>query len=275
MGLNLSNISIQKIDLNDFNLVIVFLFTFFVTILSSIILNKYFFTPILVGLVFGWILSFYLNIINLSNVYKEPWFILPKIIYLSPKFNFLIFLLVIPITLISILEYISCLLIIDKIDPKKKIYLRKYILINSIINVFSGWFLNSIPLITYSENIKIILMNKYWNFYITYINSFLLIFLSFVGKLPVFIESIPIPVIVGVSLFIYGMILFSGIRILFNSNIDFNNFQNALLIFTTFIFGIGEFKIVYKNIEIKGLILSIIISIFLNLFFKFINYFKK
>ncbi len=277
MGLDLSIISIEKLSINNWKSLFLFLFTFLITIFSSIVWNDFVFIPVFIGIIFGYTLALTLGLVNLTKLYEIPWFYLPKIYF--PKFNLEVFFIILPVIFLSLIEYISFLVITEKINFKNKIdkknILFKSILINGIINTILS-FLGSIPSIFHSESIKLLsrneLKNKNNNL-IIYITSIIFIILSFIGKIHILIKLIPIQVILGISLFVYGTILCSGIRILINSNIDFNNFDNTLLISVILITGI-IFKIVYKNIKIKGLILSILVGIILNLLFKIINYIK-
>ncbi len=280
MSLDSSIFLIKEIDTNNLKSFSVFLFTFLTTILSSIFWNKFIFIPTFIGLISGCILSLYLNLVDLTKLYNVPWLNFPKIYFL--QFNWKIPLIIFPLIFLSLIEYISFIIITEKNCFKKtknnKNTLFKSILINSTLNMLLTFF-GSIPSIFNNESIKLIPIKKKLDKkninsnLIIYITSLILILLSFIGKVQMLIELIPIQVIIGISLLIYGTILFSGIKILC-FNINWNNFKDILLIFITIIFGISGFKITYRNIEIKGLILSIILSLILNLLFKFINYVK-
>ncbi len=271
MGLDLSYISIRKLDLSNWKSILIFFFTFSVIIISSIFWNEFLFVPISIGLILGYTLSLFLKVINFKNINETPWFVLPKIYF--PKFNTELLPIVFPIFLISIIEYISFIILANKIKNIKlnKNKLCKHILINSILNTLFCFF-GSIPFTFYNESIRYISLNEF-NLVII-ITSILFIFISFLGKFFIFIQSIPIQIIISISLFIYGLIISSGIKIIVNSNINFNNFQNILLIFITLISGI-IFKFTYNNVEIKGLVLTILVGLSLNLLFKIINYWKK
>ncbi len=275
MGLDLTNILIQKLNVSNWKLMSIFLFTFSITVLSSIFWNKFLFIPIFIGLTSGYILSISLNIINFKKFYETPWFVLPKIYFSRTNFSLDIFLIIFPIVLVSVIEYISFIIITKKINKDytdENNSLFKSIFINSFINIMLG-FIGSIPSVFYNESIKLTSLNKF-NL-IVFLTSILFIFISFLGKIFVLIQLIPMQSIIGVSLFMYGIIIPSGIKIIIDSNINLNNFQNIILIFVTLISGISGFKLVYKNIEIKGLVLTIIVGVILNLLFKFINYLNK
>lgn len=278
MSLDSSITLINKIDINNSKLFSVFLSTFLVTIFSSIFWNKFLFVPIFIGIIFGYTLSIYLNLINLQLLYNAPWFCLPKV-YL-PKFNLEVSLVVFPIVFLSLIEYISFIIITEKNYFKKKNnkknILFKSIFLNGILNMLLSFF-GSIPSSFYNESIKLMSIksnlkkNNINSNLIVYITSIFFIILSFIGKIHILIKLIPIQVVIGITLLIYGIMLSSGLEIL-SFNLYLNDFKNILLIFTVIIFGVSGFKIIYRNIEIKGLVLSILLSVVLNLLFKFINY---
>ncbi|SUG13862.1 uracil permease [Salmonella enterica subsp. arizonae] len=60
------------------------------------------------------------------------------------------------------------------------------------------------------------------------------ILLSCVGKLAAAIQIIPLPVMGGVSLLLYGVIGASGIRVLIESKVDYNKAQNLILYLSDF-----------------------------------------
>ncbi len=277
IGLDLSNISIQKLDVSNWKLMSVFLFTFFVIFISSIFWNRILFVPIFIGLISGYTLALYFKIISFKELYKTPWFVFPEIYFPKWNFNLDIFCIIFPVILFSIVEYVSFIIITKRIYNNnylnEKNLLFKSIFINSILNIILS-FLGSIPSNFYNNSMKFmsISLNKF-NL-IIFLTSILFIFISFLGKIFVFIKLIPMQIILSISLFMYGIIISSGIKIMIDSNINFNNFKNVILIFIAFISGISDFKLVYKNIEIKGLVLTIFVVIVLNLLFKFINFLK-
>ncbi|WP_289844478.1 solute carrier family 23 protein, partial [Shigella flexneri] len=97
------------------------------------------------------------------------------------------------------------------------------------------------------------------------------ILLSCVGKLAAAIQMIPLPVMGGVSLLLYGVIGASGIRVLIESKVDYNKAQNLILTSVILIIGVSGAKVNIGAAELKGMALATIVGIGLSLIFKLIS----
>ena len=76
---------------------------------------------------------------------------------------------------------------------------------------------------------------------------FFAILLSCVGKLAAAIQMIPLPVMGGVSLLLYGVIGASGIRVLIESKVDYNKAQNLILTSVILIIGVSGAKVKHRR----------------------------
>ena len=65
------------------------------------------------------------------------------------------------------------------------------------------------------------------------------IVLAFIGKLSAVIQSIPTPVMGGISILLFGVIAASGIRMLVESKVDYSKPINLTLTAIVFITGIS------------------------------------
>lgn len=97
------------------------------------------------------------------------------------------------------------------------------------------------------------------------------ILLSCVGKLAAAIQIIPLPVMGGVSLLLYGVIGASGIRVLIESKVDYNKAQNLILTSVILIIGVSGAKVHIGAAELKGMALATIVGVALSLIFKVIS----
>ncbi|EGJ7769098.1 hypothetical protein INT99_002454 [Salmonella enterica] len=89
--------------------------------------------------------------------------------------------------------------------------------------------------------------------------------------LPAAIQIIPLPVMGGVSLLLYGVIGASGIRVLIESKVDYNKAQNLILTSVILIIGVSGAKVHIGAAELKGMALATIVGICLSLIFKLIS----
>ena len=97
------------------------------------------------------------------------------------------------------------------------------------------------------------------------------IILSCLGKLAALIQSIPVPVMGGVSLLLFGVIAASGIRVLAESNIDYNNPLNLMLTAIVLGLGVSTASITVGTITLKGMSLATVVAIILSLSFQLIG----
>ena len=93
--------------------------------------------------------------------------------------------------------------------------------------------------------------------------------LSFIGPVATLIENMPMPVIGGVSILLFGIIASSGFRIFVEDKIDFSKNRNLILASVIIVIGIGgaslNFNLGGSPVQISGVALSTIIGIILNL----------
>ncbi|HGE6662760.1 TPA: solute carrier family 23 protein, partial [Serratia marcescens] len=89
------------------------------------------------------------------------------------------------------------------------------------------------------------------------------------------IQAVPVPVMGGVSLLLYGVIGASGIRVLIESKVDYNKAQNLILTSVILIIGVSGAKVHIGAAELKGMALATIVGIGLSLLFKVISLFRK
>ena len=90
---------------------------------------------------------------------------------------------------------------------------------------------------------------------------------SFVGKLSMLIQTIPGPVIGGISFLLYGMIGASGIRILVDSQVDYGRSRNLTLTSVVFVTGLSGIAVKFGNIQLTGMVLACIVAMGLSLIF--------
>ena len=67
--------------------------------------------------------------------------------------------------------------------------------------------------------------------------------LSFVGKLSELIRSIPVPVMGGVCILLFGVIAASGIRVLVESKVDYSKSANLVMSSVIMIVGLSGAKL--------------------------------
>lgn len=231
--------------------------------------------PILIGVVSGYAIAGFCGLADFSAVSSAPWFALPT--FYKPEFNINAILIIIPASLVVIAEHIGHFIVIGSIigkDLTKDPGLARSILGNGISTIISGFF-GSTPNTTYGENIGVLAISKVFSTWVIGGAAVFAIILSCMGKLAALIQAIPAPVMGGVSMLLFGVIAVSGIRILVEKQIDYNNPQNLMLTAVVMGIGVSNASISIGAVSLKGMALATVVSIILSLSFRLISYFRK
>src|SRR5699024_11698115 len=91
------------------------------------------------------------------------------------------------------------------------------------------------------------------------------IIFSFVGKVAAVIESIPMPVIGGISFLLFGTIASNGLKILVDDKIDFGEKRNMLIASVILVIGIGGAYLQLGNFQLTSFALCTIFGILMNI----------
>ncbi|MBQ5859523.1 MAG: uracil permease [Selenomonadales bacterium] len=256
----------------DMNAIFVSVFTLIVTIVGSIAFRGFLaIIPILIGVISGYALAFFMGMVDLTPVQNAPWFAVPTIY--TPTFNLSAIAIILPAALVVIVEHIGHLIVTGNIvgkDLTKDPGLDRSLLGNGISTMFSGFF-GSTPNTTYGENIGVLAITKVFSVWVIGGAATFAIILSFVGKLAAAIQSIPTPVMGGVSLLLFGVIAASGIRMLVESKVDYNKPVNLILTSVVLGIGVSNASITLGSVTLRGMALATVIAIILSLSIKLLE----
>ena len=126
-------------------------------------------------------------------------------------------------------------------------------------------FVGSCPTTTYGENIGVMAITKVYSVYVIGGAALFSIALSFIGKASALIQTIPGPVMGGVSFLLYGMIGASGIRLMVDAKIDYSKARNLALTSVVFVVGLSKVAINLGNVQLSGMSLSAVVGMLLGL----------
>jgi len=88
------------------------------------------------------------------------------------------------------------------------------------------------------------------------------------------IQTIPGPVIGGISFLLYGMIGASGIRILVDAQVDYGKSRNLTLTSVVFVVGLSGIALKLGNVELTGMVLACVVAMALSLVFYILDKLK-
>ena len=88
------------------------------------------------------------------------------------------------------------------------------------------------------------------------------------------IQTIPGPVIGGISFLLYGMIGASGLRILVDSKVDYGRSRNLTLTSVIFVTVLTGISLKIGNVELSGIVLACVVGMILSLMFHILDRLK-
>ncbi|WP_407399524.1 uracil permease [Anaerovibrio sp.] len=256
----------------DMNNIIVAVATLAITLFSQIVFRGFLgIIPILIGIICGYIISLGFGIVDLSGIEKAPWFALPT--FYTPEFNLTAITIILPAALVVIAEHVGHLFVTSNIvgaDLTKDPGLDRSIIGNGISTILSGFF-GSTPNTTYGENIGVLAISKVFSTWVIGGAAIFAIILSCFGKLSAAIQSIPVPVMGGVSMLLFGVIAASGIRVLVDAKIDYNQPINLMLTAIVLGIGVSTASITIGSTTLAGMSLATVVAIILSICFNVIK----
>lgn len=230
--------------------------------------------PILLGIISGYVIAWLFGLLSFEAVDNASWVTLPE--FYAMKIDWTAILIILPAALVLIPEHIGHLFVTSNIvgkDLARDPGLDRSLMGNGISTMISSFF-GSTPNTTYGENIGVLAITRVYSTWVLGIAAIMAILLSFLGKLAALIQSIPTPVMGGISLLLFGIIGASGIRMLVESKVDYSKSQNLILTSIVLVIGISGASVQIGEVALKGMGLATIVAIILSLFFKLLEVLK-
>ena len=253
------------------NAFLVFLITLCVAVFGNVLFKKFLSViPVLVAIIAGYVSAIFLDVISMDTIREalsSPLFSIPE--FQLPHFQLDAILIILPVILVIASEHIGHQVVTSKIvglDLLKDPGLHRSLFADNFSTMLSG-LVGSVPTTTYGENIGVMAMTKVYSVRVIAGAAILSILCSFIGPMSALINTIPGPVIGGISFLLYGMIGTSGIRIMVDAKVDYSKSRNLTLTSVVFVTGLSGAAITLGDVELKGMVLACIVGMILSLLF--------
>lgn len=219
---------------------------------------------ILIGVVCGYLLSLCLGIVDTSVIQNASLIALPTLSL--PKFSLEAIMIIAPLSLCTLCEHIGDITtngtVVGK-DFVKDPGLHRTILGDGLATLVAG-LLGSVPNTTYGENTSLLAITKNYNPKLLRRTAVIAIVLSFIGIFGAILQSVPACVIGGISLQLYFMIAWIGVKNIKN-NKAYKSIKKLIVIAVILLVGLSGFAITLGSVTISGLALAVIVGVILNL----------
>ncbi|HAP57899.1 MAG: solute carrier family 23 protein [Sphaerochaeta sp.] len=283
IGLNLAPTA-MGMAMNDANgnyslyLLAVAAVTLALTIVANIFAKRFFsIIPILLGLLGGYFFALILGfifpqhaLISFAAVKDAAWFGLPT--FALPKFNVVAAVTFIVVSLATICEHLGDTLTISKVVGKdfyKDPGLDRTIAGDGLATLWAS-FWGGPPNTTYGENIGVLALTRVYSVWVTGGAAVVAVFLSFFPKFGALIQTIPNPVLGGISMLLFGTIASSGLRTLVDAGVNYEDKRNLTISSVILVIGIGGGTLSFAmgkdlTFSLAGVALATLVGILLNL----------
>ncbi|MBC2580300.1 uracil permease [Clostridium sp. DJ247] len=272
-GLNPNYVDASMANVPRWAWITVSIVTLGIGVLGSMYFRGFFAViPILIAMICGYITALCLGVIPqeaINAILNAKLFRLPP--FMTPKFNLNAMMLMAPVSFVTLAEHIGHVYVTNNVvgrDFTKEPGLHRSILGDGVATMFAS-LVGGPPNTTYGENIGVMAITKVYSVWVIGGAGVIAILLSFIGPVAAVIEHMPIPVMGGVSILLFGIIASSGFRIFVEDKIDFGKKKNLILSSVIIVIGIGgaavRFKFNGADVEIAGVALATVVGIVLNL----------
>jgi uracil permease len=221
--------------------------------------------PILVGVAVGYIASLFVGIVDFSKVSDAAWIALPH--FGTPEFNLAAILFMIPVAIAPIVEHVGGILAIGSVSGKDytespglhRTLLGDGLAVN-VVGLFGGP-----PVTTYGEVTGAVMLTKNYNPVVMTWAACFAILMAFVGKFGALLQTIPMPVMGGIMVLLFGSIAGIGLKTLMDARVNLSSARNLCIVSVTLVTGIGGLAVQIGNFSLQGISLCGVLAVLLNL----------
>ncbi|NLK59816.1 MAG: Uracil permease [Spirochaetes bacterium ADurb.Bin215] len=283
IGLNLAPTA-MGMAMNDINgnyslvLLSIAAFTLLVAIVATIFFKGFFnVIPILIGLAAGYVFTLIMGVffpayklIDFTVVKEASWFSLPT--FTMPKFGLTAALTFVVVSLATICEHLGDIMVTSRVVGKdfyKDPGLHRTLAGDGIATAWAA-FWGGPPNTTYGENIGVMAITRVFSVWVIGGAAVIAVILSLITKVGAIIQTIPTPVMGGISMLLFGIIASSGLRTIVESGVDFKCKRNLTVSSVIMVIGIGGGMLSFNigenlKFQLAGVALATVVGIILNL----------
>jgi NCS2 family nucleobase:cation symporter-2 len=232
---------------------------------------------VLLGIVVGFIVAWAIGKVSFADFQRAAWI---DVIYpfqlAAPKFDLFATLSMCLVMLVIMVESTGMFLAIGEMTERRieRRDLTRGLLTDGLGTLFGGIF-NTFPYTSFSQNVGLVGVTGVRSRWVTATGGVILLILGLIPKLGALVTAVPLFVLGGAGIVMFGMVAATGVRIL--ANVDFRRHRHNLFIVAISV-GFGMIPLVAptffgqlpKNLEPllnSGIVLASIVAVLLNAYF--------
>ena len=189
--------------------------------------------------------------VDLAGIANAAWFGLPA--FTAPVFTGNAMLLIAPVAIVLVAENLGHLKAVTamtgrNLDP----LIGRAFIGDGVATVVSGM-AGGTGVTTYAENIGVMAATRIYSTAVFVVAAVIALLLGFSPKFGALIQAIPLPVMGGVSIVVFGLIAVAGAKIWVDNRVDFSQNRNLIVAAITLIIGTGDFTLRFGQFALGGI----------------------
>ncbi len=226
--------------------------------------------PILTGAIVGYLAAviFYADY-SFDAVSEADWIGWPDMTWGLGNIEWAAIALIAPIAFVTMIEHVGDILANGRVVGKDffdEPGLNRTLLGDGLATLFAG-LIGGPPNTTYSENTGVLAVTRVYDPFIIRIGAVFAIFMGLIPKLAAILRTVPVPVLGGLSVVLFGMIASVGMRTLVEGEVDFKKSRNMIVVGLILVFGIGVSPgmVNIGDVPLSGLAIAAVVGVVANL----------
>jgi xanthine/uracil permease len=173
--------------------------------------------------------------------------------FVSPTFDGNAMLLIVPVAIILIAENLGHVKAVSAMTGKNlDQYMGRAFIGDGVATMVSGA-AGGTGVTTYAENIGVMAATKIYSTLIFVVAGLIAILLGFSPKFGALIQAIPLAVMGGVSIVVFGLIAVAGAKIWVDNKVDFSDNTNLIVAAVTLVLGTGDYTLKFGGFTLGGI----------------------
>jgi uracil permease len=229
--------------------------------------------PILTGFIVGYVVSIIFGQVDFAAFNDAKWLAWPDFggVFGGGTFDIGAVWLIAPVAFVTMIEHVGDILTNGRVVGKDFFDnpgINRTLMGDGIATMFAG-LIGGPPNTTYSENTGVLAVTKVYDPRVLRIGAGFAILLGFIPKFGGLLQTVPVAVLGGISIVLFGMIASIGLRVLSDARVDFTQSRNLIVAALILVFGLGvsglESPIQIGDVQVSGLALAAVVGVVANL----------
>ncbi|NCP39075.1 MAG: pyrimidine utilization transport protein G [Rhodoferax sp.] len=188
---------------------------------------------------------------DLSGLFNAAWVGMPN--FAAPVFDAKAMLMIAPVAIILVAENLGHIKAVTAMTGRNlDQYMGRAFIGDGVATMVSGS-AGGTGVTTYAENIGVMAATKIYSTALFLVAALIAIVLGFSPKFGAVIQTIPLPVMGGVSIVVFGLIAVAGARIWVENKVDFSDNKNLIVAAITLVLGTGDFTLKFGDFALGGI----------------------